>query len=483
MIKLMHQNIGMGLLLSFMAAFFVVTNSDSTSPLFSTRTLDSSIFQYMGYAITQGKVPYTDFFDHKGLLLYLFNAIGVLISKRYGVLLLQIIYLTLVLGVWYKGLVMVRSVAMRLCIIAISLLSLYHCYSCGNLTEDWSILFISIPLMLYFRKLGGDGVRHFNNLELLSIGLCIGCIMMIRLNNFFPMMGVPLFCAFIALKDREYAYLLRAFLLVTAGCIVPLLACVFIMYIIGGMQGVDNMIFANLTFNLSYNEDHTVPYDMEFVKFIYKVLLPLPFLLFFSYKRSIYTLPLIIGYLLTILTIGKVHFFHYLIVFLPLIAYGIGIVQGKWRIALMGVILLFNVKTFYNQFSIDHFQLHKEDTTEKFAGLMSAIPLEDRDKVWSYNGAFILKEYIGCDLIPCNRLFLPWQTKISEELRQSEENKICRVRPKYVIYPVYVEDWMNKSAIYSGSEKDERFIKENYDTISSITFDDGIKVCLLKTIR
>lgn len=479
---LCSRNIVISFFFLFLATFFVVINSNSTSPFLLTRGLDSGIFQYMGYTILQGKVPYTDFFDHKGLFLYFFNALGLLLNKSWGILLLQILYMTMVLGVWYRGLVLVRNKAIRLLIIPMSLVCLYHCYSYGNLTEDWSLLFLSYPFMRYVRNIECNK-WNFSSSELVCIGLCVGIITMIRVNNIAPILGIVVFCAYDAIRRKEIAYLSKAVSLIFLGWILPILLCVIYMYTIGGLGGLQDMFYANLTFNLDYNKDHVAPpYDMEYIKFIYKVLLPIPFILVACYKRKYYLPPILIGYAITLLAIGGVHHYHYLIIFLPLIVFCMGMIKGKYRIVLFLCIILFNVKTYYNQFSKENFSLYREDTTTKLGCLLANIPTEEREHVWSYNGAFLLREYIGNNFIQCNRLFLPWQMDISEDLKKTDYNKIAYVRPKYVLYAEYVEDWMNESARYSGRACDELFIKRNYVVISSVTFDDGTKVNCYKLI-
>ena len=477
--QLNKRKICIGFYLFVLATFFVVTNSDSTSPFFLQKHLDSNIFQYMGYIITEGKIPYTDYFDHKGLLLYFFNALGILINKTWGIHLLQCLYMTLVLATWYKGLVMVKSQTVRLLIMPLSLVCLYHCYSLGNLTEDWSLLFISIPITLYLRRIN-DKQTTFSILDELIIGLCIGSVLMIRLNNIFPMMGVPVFCAYLAIKEKRYKYLFQSVLIISLGAIIPVSLCSTYMYIIGGQKGIEDMWFANITFNFEYNNGYVQPYNLEWVRFIYKSLLPIPFLLLPCVKDNKYRMPLLLGFLFTLLTIGKTHFFHYLIVFVPLVIYSVGIINNKCRVLLMSCIVLFNVKTFYNQFSIEHFTRRKDNSAYEMKRLLSFIPQNDRDKVWSYNGAFILPEQIQNNLLQTNRIFLNSRLDLTKELQYSEMNKICQERPKYVLYPIYSEQWMNGHAKYSGAEKDENFLKENYSVLSSVTLDDGTKVYCYK---
>ena len=94
-------------LFSFLVAtFFVVLNSDSTSPLLFAYSrwmcLDSDIFQYVGYTITKGQRPYTDIFDHKGLLLYWIEALGYIINPSWGVCVLQVVNLSATIFLWNK---------------------------------------------------------------------------------------------------------------------------------------------------------------------------------------------------------------------------------------------------------------------------------------------------------------------------------------------------------------------------------------------
>ena len=72
------------------------------SPLFISKGGDSLIFRNMGLAMLQGKTPYIDIFDHKGILLYYINALGMAIGPNLGVCLLAIISTTITLRLWYN---------------------------------------------------------------------------------------------------------------------------------------------------------------------------------------------------------------------------------------------------------------------------------------------------------------------------------------------------------------------------------------------
>lgn len=68
------------LLLAFCSIAFVILFAYVNSPLYVRRGIDQMIFQQIGYAILEGKVPYIDVFDHKGFYLFLFQAIGLFIG-------------------------------------------------------------------------------------------------------------------------------------------------------------------------------------------------------------------------------------------------------------------------------------------------------------------------------------------------------------------------------------------------------------------
>lgn len=51
---------------------------------------DASIFEYFGYAMSNGEVLYKDLFDHKGPIIFLINYFGFILNGEFGI---KIIYL------------------------------------------------------------------------------------------------------------------------------------------------------------------------------------------------------------------------------------------------------------------------------------------------------------------------------------------------------------------------------------------------------
>lgn len=89
--------------ISFLLAFLLVTLcSTSTSFLYpavnsDSINIDSNFFLYEGYLLVQGKTPYIDFYDHKGLYHVLVDALAVLMGGRYALFFLQVVYLSFTL--------------------------------------------------------------------------------------------------------------------------------------------------------------------------------------------------------------------------------------------------------------------------------------------------------------------------------------------------------------------------------------------------
>lgn len=100
------QDLLVALLIAAVSVFFCST---STSPLFPAMNidiinLDSNLFQYQGYLLLQGKTPYLDFYDHKGIYHLAVCALGYSMGGRYGLFFLQIVHS------WFSLFFILRSV-------------------------------------------------------------------------------------------------------------------------------------------------------------------------------------------------------------------------------------------------------------------------------------------------------------------------------------------------------------------------------------
>ncbi len=145
----------------------------------SSAGTDSSVFKYIGRVILDGGIPYRDTFDHKGPLVYLLNAIGILISYQKGIWGVELVTLFATFAIMYK---ISRLLCSRLVSIGILLLSsslLFKYFEHGNLSEEFALPFIAAAIYIFT-----DYFIHakISNLRLVICGLSLGAVCLLRVN-------------------------------------------------------------------------------------------------------------------------------------------------------------------------------------------------------------------------------------------------------------------------------------------------------------
>ena len=126
-------------------AFVVLCQSPEVYPPHAYPLTDSSVFQYVGEQILQGKFPYFDVLDHKGPLLYLINALGLLINASFGIWIIEFVFVACSLIIWC---LILKNLKVRLVYIyVVSFImgvSIIATLQGGNLTEEYILLFSSL---------------------------------------------------------------------------------------------------------------------------------------------------------------------------------------------------------------------------------------------------------------------------------------------------------------------------------------------------
>ena len=175
-------------ILVLMAVLFLLVFAYGTSPLFIDNygISDSAIFLLIGKGITAGYIPYVDLFDHKGPVMFFIEALGWWIwPNRFGNFLVQWLFMAANLVLIFK---MGRLfLAKKWCWIPVVffLLILAATFEGGNLTEEYSLPLLFLPLYLatkYF-KLEPLGKAKHPPIYALVYGICFTVIIFIRLNN------------------------------------------------------------------------------------------------------------------------------------------------------------------------------------------------------------------------------------------------------------------------------------------------------------
>ena len=136
---------------------------------------DSLIFMYVAQGILEGEVPYLDRWDHKGPLLYLINAVGLLIDEVWGIWIVQALFL---LGTIYFALILLRKAfgtTPALFALALFLILFSRFNPPGNYTEQYALLFQFLALYLLFRS-HQQPHREFRLIHFALLHMTIGAL-------------------------------------------------------------------------------------------------------------------------------------------------------------------------------------------------------------------------------------------------------------------------------------------------------------------
>lgn len=141
---------------------------------------DSSVFQYIGSSLLDGRIPYRDIFDHKGPLIYLINALGWLIHGESGIWLIELLLLAGCVNLWFESSYLLNhSVSASFFSTFFGLAAFSLWIEGGNLTEEYCLPFLTIIFYLYVRGFTG---RRISTGMAFVIGLSCSGVFLIKFN-------------------------------------------------------------------------------------------------------------------------------------------------------------------------------------------------------------------------------------------------------------------------------------------------------------
>lgn len=426
----------------FIVAFlFVFLFSCTTSPLYEHHPFwfhgDSGIFQEMGVCLSQGGTPYVDLFDHKGPVLWFVQALGLMISPQWGIMMLQTLSLFFTLILWFNSVnILIQNQLPSLFVSFIGLFFLMALYERGNLCEEWCLSFISLPIYLYLKRWNATSISElktpaYQHPDAFIMGLCVGIISMIRLNNTAPIVGFALWHFISCIQQKDYKRLWSDIALVLCGMAIIFILCAAFYLIKAGWNGVYEMIYGTFIFNFLYfgnNVQQSFLLQLQHyippVIFLFIVLI----LLYKSKENSTLCIPCIISYIATSFAIGSFDFWHYMMIFIPLFVLTIGLLF-QMR-SLFGNLLLLLTIVFYGFIGYDAADvlffrlLGKKANTEindGFHRYVSSLPANERKSIHNaglnHMGAGLFADE---GIYQRNRIIYKSHTDISKRLQDYE---------------------------------------------------------------
>jgi hypothetical protein len=174
------NNIFVILFLLVIVSSVLLTASPAVQPI---PHRDSGVFLYIAEGILDGKLPYRDFWDHKGPLIYYINAIGLSLALQsyWGVWIVELV--SLALSAVFFFLTMKRLVGGTIALVGTSmwLLALGHIFTtqfgAGNHVEEYAILFYTAQFYLHTNE-----KEERNKGRLFLIGVFAGLAILLRPN-------------------------------------------------------------------------------------------------------------------------------------------------------------------------------------------------------------------------------------------------------------------------------------------------------------
>ncbi len=421
------KNRTLALLSVVFGALVLTFASVYTSPLNPYYGSDAAIFMIIGKGMTQGLIPYVDLYDHKGPLLFFFNALGYwLYDGKFGVLCVQILAFAASLFLVYK---MARLfLPAKWCLLSLAAFCFYYITMVegGNLSEEWSLVFSLLPMYLSLQFVStGDTIASHPLRRSLVYGLCLGVQIYIRLNNASIICGIILAFVILLCIEKAYAALFANAGMVFAGVVLITLPIVVYFAAHGALVAFFEAAFIdNFVYAFAGAETKTA---LDVLTVMIRLLL-YPVLLIVTYRlvrvgvlsRGVAVLVVCMGSVSAPLLFLGYGYLHYMLVFAPVMVLTLCLVGKAYLehalcprrpLLVLGVVLCMATAPFAYRFArqvgvniVMDFFGYLDDEVASVVQIMEYVPEEDFDSVWAYdvNARF----YLYADVLPCYTYFV-----------------------------------------------------------------------------
>ena len=283
---------------------------------------DTAVFIYIAKEIMEGGMPYRDFFDHKGPLIYLFDALGLLIDDRVGIWIVEltIIFITFLFA--YKIARLLKCSRFSSCVVVtIGIFALLYYFQGGNLTEEYACAFITVSFYYFLAFLITGKI---NKLQVVLTGASFAAVCMLRANMiacWLVMISAFLFDCFIRKKYQFAVHLICWFAVGALLLFIPTFVWLFI------NDAFQPFINDYICFNIIYSSETLVSSKLSAL-FMFitspSLILSIPVLFYFCVKHKrredwLCMMALLLSVILASMA-GRKHG-HYGMIFYPFVIY------------------------------------------------------------------------------------------------------------------------------------------------------------------
>ena len=167
----------------FLIAFAVIFCSSYNPLNFRIMYVDSSVYITIAQGITRGQLPYRDFVDNKGPLTYLLSVPGLFLGGFTGVWITEFVLIFISVIFAYKTALFFGNQCNALFGTLFSFVALLAFFLVNAGTEEYALPFLMVSLYI-FTKYYFSEKQEIGFAELIVLGICFSCSVLIRLNMF-----------------------------------------------------------------------------------------------------------------------------------------------------------------------------------------------------------------------------------------------------------------------------------------------------------
>lgn len=455
-----------------LSVLYLFLFSRNTSYLYQWSDGDGAIYWATGRFMKKGMIPYIDFFDHKGPLIFFIEFVGNLISyDRIGIFLVQVVFMFCSIWGIFKIYLLFYELKKSLKMTALSML-LINLFYAGNLTEEYCLPFLlwSTYFAVKFFKSYKDREEVHNPLYAFFYGITFMVCFLIRLTSALPMCCVVMVIFFYLVYHKRWKNIIQNIFMFCLGSVITILPFIIYFWWHGALyQMFDAAFLHNITYvtandNIVMNGSGWYVFYNMFI-FIISISIGMLSLIFDAENRLISESVLLMGGIGSWLQLNLHGYEHYYLIWIPMIILALGLIKnllGKknsvfWVTKIIVDILI--IYTLSINLLITYSDILDLQNVKKFTLVSDAeeigeyIPQEDKDNILAYNVDSYF--YIVTDTLPCIKYFM-LQDEIgeySEETRNAFTSELRTGKAKYIVIQRESENRM------------DTFIKENYEIV------------------
>lgn len=214
---------------------------------------DSAVFLYIGKQMREGLIPYTDLFDHKGIILYFIEYLGMTISagKFWGVWLFEIAGLILTALFILKISLLFnesKNAGYIAAFVTLFAFSGYLSIEGGNVVEEYALPWITIALYICVKFFLRNTYRKW---DIVGLGICFTIVLFLRQNMITVWIAfLPIIFLYLIYKKR-FSELGECIFLFIVGCAI---VCVPLIGYFVKNESLQRMVECYFLFNFGYSD-------------------------------------------------------------------------------------------------------------------------------------------------------------------------------------------------------------------------------------